>query len=362
MRATFDAYLNRHVLVTGHTGFKGSWLSAWLLKLGAEVTGFSLPADADSHFEALDLADSVNHIEGDLRDADAVARCLAEAKPEIVFHLAAQALVREAHRDPKATFDTNVAGAVNLLEAVRRSESVRVLVFVTSDKCYRNSHWEWGYRETDPLGGSDPYSASKAAAEIVFQSYWESFLRPAGRMRAASARAGNVIGGGDWARDRLIPDCIRAVQSGEPVRIRYPAATRPWQHVLEPLGGYLLLGSRLLNADGGSLCKSWNFGPDQDAHRTVAEVVDDVIQQWGSGRVVVDNDEGAPREDQWLRLNTDRAHHYLDWKPIWRYSDAIRETVAWYKARHDGADAAELTRAQIDRYMTNWEERGDRRS
>ena len=244
-------YQGKNVFVTGHTGFKGSWLSAWLLKLGANVTGYALPPLYDeSHFELLGLAKKVRHIEGDVRDRDHLTRAMTEAKPDIVFHLAAQALVREAYRDPHATFETNVMGGVNVCEAVGKAESVRTLVYITSDKCYRNVDWEWGYRETDILGGRDPYSASKGCAELVFAAYWTSFLSKAKRVNAASTRAGNVIGGGDWAKDRLIPDCVRALRKKETIEIHHPESTRPWQHVLEPLGGYLHLGRQLGGAEG----------------------------------------------------------------------------------------------------------------
>lgn len=350
-------YQGRRVLVTGHTGFKGSWLCEWLLHLGAEVSGFSLaPAYPDSHFELLGLESRVRHREGDLRDERAIADFLSEVRPEIVFHLAAQAVVREAYANPKATFDSNAGGAVNLLEAIRNSDCVRSLVFVTSDKCYRNVNWEWGYRETDALGGKDPYSASKGCAEIIFDAYWQSYFR--GRLRAASTRAGNVIGGGDWARDRLVPDCIRFLRAGETIRIRNPDATRPWQHVLEALGGYLLLGSRLEGDRGEDFCMSWNFGPGRSANRTVEEVVQRIIACWGEGTLEVHKDPAAPREDHWLQLNIDRANHYLRWEPVWNYPESIGETVRWYREWNDGAPVRELTRGQILRYEELWKKLG----
>ena len=352
-----NIYQGKRVLVTGHTGFKGSWLSEWLISLGAEVSGFSLPpAYPNSHFEILGLEKRLRHFEGDLRDERAVEKVLREVKPDIVFHLAAQALVREAYAQPKATFDTNVGGAVNLLEAIRHTAGVRALVFITSDKCYRNVNWEWGYRETDTLGGRDPYSASKGCAELVFDAYWSSFLK--GKLFAASTRAGNVIGGGDWARDRLIPDCVRFLCANEPIVIRNPGATRPWQHVLEPLGGYLLLGRRLLGSDGGEFCKAWNFGPDHSANRTVEEVVRKGISLWGGGGLSVQKDPDAPHEDHWLQLNTDRASHYLHWEPVWSYPDSITETIRWYRAWRDGADMADFSRAQIAAYEKAWQELG----
>jgi CDP-glucose 4,6-dehydratase len=352
-----NIYQGKRVLITGHTGFKGSWLSEWLLALGAEVSGFALaPAYADSHFELLGLEKRMKHFEGDLRDDHAFGKVMEEVKPEIVFHLAAQALVREAYANPKATFDTNMGGAVNLLEAIRQSSSVHTLVFITSDKCYRNVDWEWGYRETDALGGRDPYSASKGCAEIIYDAYWTSFLK--GKIKAASTRAGNVIGGGDWAKDRLIPDCVRFLRKGETIVIRSPDATRPWQHVLEPLGGYLLLGRRLQGEDGADFCKSWNLGPGHSANRTVEEVVGKVISLWGSGDLSIQKDPNAPHEDHWLQLNTDRASHYLEWEPVWTYPESITETVRWYREWHDGASIADVTRAQIAAYQKAWQDLG----
>jgi len=352
-----DCYRGKRVLITGHTGFKGSWLSAWLLKLGADVSGFALPpAYEQSHFELLGLETKMRHFEGDLRDDEAFAHVMKEVQPDIVFHLAAQALVREAYAHPKATFDTNAGGAVNLLEAVRQTESVRTLVFITSDKCYRNVDWEWGYRETDRLGGRDPYSASKGCAELIFDAYWNSFLH--GKIRAATTRAGNVIGGGDWAKDRLIPDCIRSLAQGKPIEIRNPDATRPWQHVLEPLGAYLLLGSRLEGKEGDSYCTNWNFGPGHSANRSVEEVVQTVIDHWGEGELVVKKDPNAPHEDHWLQLNTDRANHYLKWEPVWSCPESLQETVGWYRAWHDGQGMASFTESQIGAYEKAWQTLG----
>jgi CDP-glucose 4,6-dehydratase len=354
-----NIFEGKNVFVTGHTGFKGSWLCAWLLKLGAKVTGFALrPAYPDSHFELLGLAKRLHHIEADLRERAQIIAALREAKPAIVFHLAAQALVRPSYSDACGTFETNIMGGINLLEAVRACHSVRVLVFITSDKCYRNVNWEWGYRETDPLGGHDPYSASKACAELVFRAYWHSFLQREGRLCAASARAGNVIGGGDWATDRLIPDCIRALRQGKTIEIRNPQATRPWQHVLEPLGGYLHLARRLWETEPGEIHDAWNFGPGHSANRRVEEVVRNVIAHWGGGDYVVRPDPNAPREDHWLQLNTDRASHYLNWDPVWDYPESIQETVRWYRAFRDEANIPELTDSQIDAYKESWQRQG----
>jgi CDP-glucose 4,6-dehydratase len=352
-------YQGKNVFVTGHTGFKGSWLSAWLLKLGANVTGYALPPLYDeSHFELLGLAKKLRHIEGDVRDRDHLTRAMTEAKPDIVFHLAAQALVREAYRDPHATFETNVMGGVNVCEAVLKAESVRTLVYITSDKCYRNVDWEWGYRETDVLGGRDPYSASKGCAELVYAAYWTSFISKSKRINAASTRAGNVIGGGDWAKDRLIPDCIRALRKKETIEIHHPESTRPWQHVLEPLGGYLHLGHQLGGPKGADFCESWNFGPNNSANKNVGEVVNDVIRLWGSGEVKIERDPKAPHEDHWLQLNCDRANHYLKWSPTWNYPDSIGETVTWYRRYQEGADIPALTDSQIEKYGKDWKAAG----
>jgi CDP-glucose 4,6-dehydratase len=347
-----SAYRNRRVFLTGHTGFKGAWLAAWLTKLGAEVTGYALPpAYENSLFDLLNLKDHVRHCEGDIRDLDRLCAAMNEARPEFVFHLAAQALVREGYRDPKTTFDTNVGGSVNVLESIRRCDSPKVLVYVTSDKCYRNAEWAWGYRENDPLGGKDPYSASKACTEIVFSSYLDSFLLHGAAIKAASARTGNVIGGGDWAADRIVPDCIRALMKKVPIVIRNPNATRPWQHVLEPLRAYLLLGCRLYEANDARYCSGWNFGPDITANKTVAQLVADIVGHWGSGEFVVRQDPAGPHESRLLQLNWDKAYHLLGWRPIWDYQDAVNQTVLWYKAYCEGENILDVTYAQIENYM-----------
>jgi CDP-glucose 4,6-dehydratase len=354
-----NIFEGKKVFLTGHTGFKGSWLCAWLLKLGAKVTGYALsPTYPESHFELLGLAKRIHHIEGDVRDRTRLVAAIQEAQPDIVFHLAAQALVRPSYKEPADTFETNVMGGVNLIEGVRACESVRVLVFITSDKCYRNVNWEWGYRETDALGGHDPYSASKACAELVFNAYWHSFLKGTGRLSAATTRAGNVIGGGDWATDRLIPDCVRALRQGETIEIRNPQATRPWQHVLEPLGGYLHIARRLSETTPGEIHAAWNFGPGHNANRPVEHVVRDVITHWGSGEYAVRPDPSAPREDHWLQLNTDRASNYLHWDPVWDYPESIQQTVEWYRAFHARASIPEVTDSQIDAYVKRWQELG----
>lgn len=325
-----DLFRGKRVLVTGDTGFKGSWLSCWLRLLGADVVGYALPAGTQDLFRLLSLDRKIHHVNGDIRDGTAFHKVCRRFKPEFLFHLAAQSLVRVSHEDPKRTFDVNVGGSVNVLEAARRSPSLRALIYVTSDKCYENKEWVWGYRERDRLGGRDPYSASKAAAEMVFAGYRESFFRERPRFGLASVRAGNVIGGGDWSADRLIPDCVRALLRGRPIVLRNPSSTRPWQHVLDPLYGYLLLASRL-HARPGNYSGSWNFGPREDAARTVRQVAERVVACWGTGRIQVKADKLAPQEANWLHLNCDKAHLRLGWRPRWDFERAVTETVRWYR-------------------------------
>ena len=341
-----NRYKKRRILITGHTGFKGSWLAIWLKELGAEVVGYALEPPSDpSNYAATGLADRINHVHGDVRDLDHLMDVFARYEPEMVFHLAAQALVRSSYEDPKTTFDTNIGGTVNVLEAVRRTDSVRVLVNITSDKCYENREWVWGYRENDPMGGHDPYSASKGAAELVFAAYLRSFFsKPAcgdRQLGAASCRAGNAIGGGDWGRDRLIPDCIRALAAGEDIGIRNPRAIRPWQHVLELLSGYLWLGARLWTHpeafNGG-----WNFGPPGEAHMTVGEVVNRLLRAWGSGAWRDLSPPEAVHEAATLRLCCDKAASCLGWRNALSLDEAIEMTAAWYNTFYSGVsqDAA----------------------
>ena len=345
------AYSGRKVLVTGDTGFKGSWLSIALTQLGAEVSGFALPPDhPDGHFNSAGVAGIIRHTDGDLRDAAAVRDAVRAAKPDIVFHLAAQALVRASYEDPKRTFDTNVGGSVNVLEAVRETPEVRALVYVTSDKCYRNKEWVWGYRENDELGGDDPYSASKAAAELVLTSYAHSFFDRRENFGAASVRAGNVIGGGDWSANRIVPDCIRAVKAGDAIVLRNPDSTRPWQHVLEPVFGYLLLGARLLEQPK-RFAGAWNFGPRPEATRTVHELAAEVVRRWGSGSVRVEKPKDAPHEAGLLQLNCDKAMAGLGWQAVWPFEEAVAATVAWYRRTTDGEPAIDVTRSQITQYL-----------
>ena len=329
-------YAGRRVFVTGHTGFKGSWLTYWLLALGAEVTGYALaPPTQPSLFDALGLADRIDHHVADVRDLGTLHQAVAAAQPEIVFHLAAQPLVRLSYDDPIGTLATNVMGTANLLDAVRRAPSVRAIVNVTSDKCYENREWEYAYRENDPMGGFDPYSASKGCSELVTAAYRRSFFADADSPAIATARAGNVIGGGDWATDRIVPDCIRALTAGVPIVVRNPEAVRPWQHVLEPTSAYLWLGSRLFT-HGGTFADAWNFGPLPAGNLTVCQVVDEVIGAWGGGTWETPGAGiAAPHEARFLKLDCSKAADLLGWRPLWTAQHAARSAAAWYRS-HDG--------------------------
>jgi len=345
-----DAFRGKRVLVTGHTGFKGSWLSRWLLDLGAEVTGFALPPDTTpSLFTELDLARSLDSRFGDVRDAQKVAALIAEVRPEIVLHLAAQPLVRRSYAETPYTFETNVMGVVNLLEAVRASSDCRVVLNVTTDKVYANPETAEPFAEESPLGGHDPYSASKAAAEIVTASYRSSFFGGPGAPAVSTARAGNVIGGGDWAEDRLVPDCVRALGAGESVEIRNPASTRPWQHVLEPLGGYLHLAAMSLR--DSQAAGAFNFGPDVGEIRTVGEVVELFHAAWGHGDWHAHAPDQQPHEATHLRLAIGKADRELDWRPLWGFEQSVERTVQWYRAFADGSAAEDLVAEDIATYV-----------
>lgn len=349
--AALGSLSGKRVFVTGHTGFKGSWLSFVLCELGADVMGYALAPDtAPNHFGLLKLEGRMRHVVGDMRDLGKLASQLHSFEPEYVFHLAAQSLVRRSYDDPIGTLQTNIMGSAHVLEAIRNCESVRSLVYVTSDKCYENVDWVWGYRESDRLGGHDPYSASKAAAELVFSAFMRSFFINRKRLGAASVRAGNVIGGGDWAPDRIIPDCIRAVQSGQPIRLRRPTATRPWQHVLEPISGYLLLAA-LLHEHPGEYGGAWNFGPTTQEVRTVHEVATSIIRQLGRGSIESDSSMDGQHEARYLQLNSDKAHQLLGWYPRWSVGKALEVTAQWYAAVLNGAEPERITRAQVKEYF-----------
>ena len=353
-----NIYSGKRVLVTGHTGFKGSWLVLWLKQLGAEVAGYALPPPTTpSHYDL--ISPDINSINGCILDPEKMERVFIDFSPEIVFHLAAQPLVRLSYTQPKETFETNVIGTVNVLDVCRRCSSVCAIVNITSDKCYENREWVWGYRENDAMGGYDPYSASKGCAELVASSYRNSFFNPSEYERKhhtllASCRAGNVIGGGDWAKDRIVPDCIRALQAGAPIAVRNPSATRPWQHVLEPLSGYLWLAVRLAqtSASDAHLCSTFNFGPVREANRTVAELVTELLKHW-PGRWEDKSDPKAVHEANWLHLSTDKADAILDWQPAWAFAETICQTARWYQAAAKNAEGKKLdtlTRQQIDEY------------
>ncbi len=358
MREFFGgAFTGKRIFLTGHTGFKGAWLSEWLLNLGAKVIGYALPPETKpSLFEQLDLASRLKHIEGDIRDSAKLAKAIRAAKPDFVFHLAAQAIVRESYSKPAETFAVNAMGTAHVLDALRDYKKNCSAVFVTTDKCYENREWVHGYREEDPLGGHDPYSASKAAAEIIIASYRKSFFQNH-PVKIASARAGNVIGGGDWAADRIVPDCIRALQKKQPIPVRNKTATRPWQHVLEPLSGYLWLAAALANpkfskAPSELVASAFNFGPGHESNRTVAQLVTEVLKHW-AGKWADMSDPNAVHEARLLQLATDKAHALLGWSPVWNFSEAIQQTVEWYRDSADATSAKEFevqTLFQISQY------------
>ena len=348
-----QTFRGRRVLVTGSTGFKGSWLCTWLVGLQAEVTGYALPPAEDAPlFGLLRLKDRIRQHFGDVRDLGALQRCFDAAKPEIVIHLAAQSLVRRGYAEPKLTFDTNIGGSVNLLEAVRATFEVKALVFITSDKCYLNKEWDRAYREDDQLGGEDPYSSSKAAAELVFACYQSAYLKSRRDFGAASARAGNVIGGGDRALDRIVPDCIRALEAKAPIKLRHPQAIRPWQHVLEPVSGYLTLAARLFAGEEAPR-GSWNFAPDPRNAHTVQDVAERIVHDWGHGQVVIAPEAGGQHEAQLLILSSDKAKAELGWYPRWGFSDAVGKTVEWYRQVGAGADPVGVTERQITEYLAH---------
>lgn len=352
MKAFADTYRGRRVLVTGHTGFKGSWLAQWLLQLGAEVAGYSVDIPSQpSNFELLGLDRHIRHYLGDIRDPQRLAAVIDEFRPDVVFHMAAQALVRHSYADPVNTFETNMMGMVHLLECVRQREWIAAAILITSDKAYRNDEWCWGYREIDALGGHDPYSASKSCADLIAQSYVYSFLRES-KTRIAITRAGNVIGGGDWAADRIVPDCVRAWSKGELVAIRSPHATRPWQHVLEPLSGYLWLGARLLQGAPGLHGEAFNFGPDAKVNQTVAELLDAMTTRWlGTRWEVPLGFENQGHEATLLKLSCDKALFQLQWSAILDFPATVAFTVDWYRSWHQGqTNMADYTDAQIEEY------------
>jgi len=351
MQEALKSFAGKRVFVTGHTGFKGSWITFLLKKIGAHVMGYALPPEAErSHFDLLGLQSEIDQIVGNIQDASALSEAMQKFQPEYVFHLAAQALVKISYSDPVNTFSTNVMGSVNLLEAVKQCDTVRSLVYITSDKCYENREWLWGYRENDRLGGYDPYSASKAAAEIVFSAYNRSYFSERPELGAASTRAGNVIGGGDWSTDRIVPDCIRAIEKNVPIKLRNPKATRPWQHVLEPISGYLLLAAQLRNQPK-EYSGSWNFGPTTSETYNVLDVANLIVHHIGRGSVEIEAPQNQYHEAGLLQLNCDKAYQFLKWFPRWPVIKTIEATAQWYKAILDGDDVKAITLKQLKNYF-----------
>jgi CDP-glucose 4,6-dehydratase len=353
-----NVYKGKKILITGHTGFKGSWLSTWLMELGADVIGYSLePPTRPNLFDALSLDKKLIHIIGDVRDEEHIFSVFKKYQPEFVFHLAAQPLVRFSYKEPKLTYETNVMGTVNILEAVRKIESVRVCIIVSTDKCYENKEWVYGYREIDSLGGYDPYSSSKGCAELVSAAYRNSFFNPNDygkrhNVVLSTVRAGNVIGGGDWGKDRLIPDCVRMLSQNKTIIIRNPKAIRPWQYVLEPLSGYLLLGS-LMYKNGKKHSSAWNFGPNDNDIITVEELLKLVIKNWDSGNYKIETSY-QPHEAALLKLDVSKAHTLLKWRPTYNISKTIEKTINWYKIFYSDKkvkDLFKLTVKEIENFI-----------
>ena len=347
----------KRVFLTGHTGFKGGWLSLWLQQLGAQVTGYALPAPTQpSLFDAAQVAQDMRSVIGDIRDLPKLVAAMQEGKPDLVIHMAAQPLVRRSYVDPVETYSTNVMGTVHLLEAVRQTQSVRAVVNVTTDKCYENKEWAWGYRENEPMGGYDPYSNSKGCAELVTSAYRNSFFNAntysQHGVALATARAGNVIGGGDWAADRLIPDIVAAFEKAQPVVIRNPHATRPWQHVLEPLRGYLTLAERLFTS-GSEYAEAFNFGPHSDDAKPVGWIVEHMTQKWGSGASSQIDSGQHPHEAHFLKLDISKAAANLQWHPTLRLNQALDLTIDWARGRLAGDNLHKLTCSQIQTYQAS---------
>ena len=333
-----NVFYGKTILITGHTGFKGSWLSIWLNEIGAKVIGYALePYTERDNFVFCKLEDKITHIVGDIRDFNKLKMIFEHYEPEFVFHLSAQPIVRKSYQNPKETLDINLGGLINLLECCRLSNNVKVIINVTSDKCYDNKEWIWAYRENDPLGGYDPYSASKGCSELLTQAYLKSFFNPdkfdENGKSLSSVRAGNVIGGGDWQVDRLIPDCIKSLENNEIIKIRNPKSSRPWQHVLEPLSGYLLLASKMY-MEPKKYSGAWNFGPNYESILSVGEMVNLVIEKWGNGTWADTSDQDDPHEAKLLSLDTSKARKLLNWKPRWEIKKSINKTIEWYKSNY----------------------------
>jgi CDP-glucose 4,6-dehydratase len=346
----------KRVLVTGHTGFKGAWLSLWLQEMGANLTGYALaPPTEPSLFVVADVGRGMRSVIGDIRDPEQLKTVMNEVKPEVVLHLAAQPVVRQSYNDPVETYSTNVMGLVHLFEAIRLTDTVSACVNVTSDKCYDNREWVYGYRENDSMGGYDPYSSSKGCAELITSAYRRSFFSGSDKSRTvslASARAGNVIGGGDWASDRLVPDIIRAIAARRPALIRNPDAVRPWQHVMEALSGYLILAERLMGSGGSNYADGWNFGPSPEDTRTVEWVVDKLVWHWGRGASWVSDPVKGPHEARSLSLDCLKANRELNWRPVWSLEETIEKIVDWHRAYHTGGEMRGVTVRQINDYTS----------
>ena len=362
IKSILEIYKGKKVLITGHTGFKGSWLSIWLNKLGADVIGYALPpVNEDDNFVLSGISGKIKDITGDIRDRDHLFSVFKKEKPEIVFHLAAQALVIDGYKNPIETYETNTMGTANLLDAVRNSDTVTTAVFITTDKVYENKEWIWPYREFEQLGGYDPYSSSKGAAELIIASYRKSFFNPEKysehRKSIASVRAGNVIGGGDWAANRIVPDCIRAIEKNQIIEVRSPKAVRPWQHVLEPLGGYLLLGAKML-AQPLKYNEAWNYGPEAENIINVGKLVNEIINVYGQGRWKDTSNPEALHEAKFLALDINKAKHLLGWNPVLNFLETIEFTVDWYK-NYKNMNVFNLCENQIDEYTKLWNLRNE---
>ncbi|KJV29626.1 CDP-glucose 4,6-dehydratase [Aquitalea magnusonii] len=351
MEMNSNFWQGKRVLLTGHTGFKGSWLSLWLQAMGSEIRGIALPPPTEpSLFECADVASGLDHQICDIRDCDRLQVLFSEFAPEIVIHMAAQPLVRLSYQQPMETYATNVMGTVHVLEAARRAGTVKAIVNVTTDKCYENREWAWGYRENEPMGGFDPYSNSKGCAELVSSAYRQSFLKAEG-IALATARAGNVIGGGDWAADRLVPDILRALEQNQPVQIRNPYAIRPWQHVLEPLSGYLLLAQHLYE-HGQAYAEGWNFGPRDEDAKPVQWIVEELCKIWGNGASWSLQPGTHPHEANYLKLDISKARQQLDWAPRWNLATALSSIVDWHKTWRQRGDMRAHCLDQITQYQT----------
>ena len=345
-----EFWKDKKVFITGHTGFKGAWLSLWLQDCGAVLTGYALaPNTTPNLFETALVADGMKSVIGDIRNLEQLTKAMLDSSPDVVIHMAAQPLVRFSYRNPVDTYSTNVMGTVNLFEAVRKTDSVKSVVNVTTDKCYENKEWIWGYREDESMGGHDPYSNSKGCSELVTAAYRKSFFNSPGSAKIASGRAGNVIGGGDWAEDRLIPDILKSFVDNEPVVVRNPSATRPWQHVLEPLSGYLVLAERLY-LDGDEYAEGWNFGPEDGDIKPVSSIIEYLVERWGAGASWIHDESEHPHEAQLLKLDISKAKKLLKWAPKWSIFTALDSIIEWHQAWLKGSDVKAITLKQIHKF------------